>query len=126
MNRGRVLVDVAVMLADGGEAIADIDELRHQSAVVSPVASPPTVWRALNEFTPARLRKIAKARARVRRHVWSHLESLPASPVTGTDLGDLVVLNVDATLVDAHSDKQHTAATFKDQVGAASCSPNAQ
>ncbi|MDQ6524278.1 hypothetical protein RB608_11735 [Nocardioides sp. LHD-245] len=34
--RGRVLVDVAVMLADGGEAIADIDVLRHQSGVLGP------------------------------------------------------------------------------------------
>ena len=41
-DRGQVLVDVAVMLADGGEAIADIDVLRHQSTVWGSVASPPT------------------------------------------------------------------------------------
>ena len=51
-DRGRVLVDVAVMLADGGEAIADIDVLRHQEGVLDPVASPPTVWRTLDEVTP--------------------------------------------------------------------------
>ncbi len=56
-------VDVAVMLADGGEAIADIDVLRHQSSVLGPVASPSTVWRTLDEVTPARLKKIATARA---------------------------------------------------------------
>jgi hypothetical protein len=28
-DRGRVLVDLAVMIADGGEAICDIDVLRH-------------------------------------------------------------------------------------------------
>ena len=38
-DRGRVLADVAVMLADGGEAIADIDVLRHQGVVFGPVAS---------------------------------------------------------------------------------------
>jgi hypothetical protein len=43
-DRGRVLVDIAVMLADGGEAIADIDVLRHQEGAFGPVASPPTVW----------------------------------------------------------------------------------
>lgn len=53
-----MLVDVAVMLADGGEAIADIDGLRHQRAVFGTVASAPTVWRALDELTPARLRRI--------------------------------------------------------------------
>lgn len=52
-DRGRVLVDVAVMIADGGEAIADIDVLRHQDQVLGPVASAPTVWRALDELTPA-------------------------------------------------------------------------
>lgn len=38
-DRGRVLVDLAVMVADGGEAICDIDTLRHQSEVFGPVAS---------------------------------------------------------------------------------------
>jgi hypothetical protein len=63
-DRGRVLADVAVMLADGGEAIADIDVLRHQADVLGLVTSPPTVWRALDEVTPARLRKIQAAPAR--------------------------------------------------------------
>ena len=52
-DRGQVLVDVAVMLADGGEAIADIEVLRHQGAVRGPVASPPTVWRAWTRSPPA-------------------------------------------------------------------------
>ncbi|OFE16170.1 hypothetical protein BA895_19975 [Humibacillus sp. DSM 29435] len=57
-DRGRVVVDVAVLLADGGEAIADIDVLRHQGQVLGPVASASTVWRALDELTPAALRRI--------------------------------------------------------------------
>ena len=65
-DRGRVLADVAVMLADGGEAIGDIDVLRHQAGVLGPVASAPTVWRALDEVTPARLKKIQAAPLRVR------------------------------------------------------------
>jgi hypothetical protein len=72
-DRGRVLADVAVMLADGGEAIADIDGLRHQVGVLGPVASAPTVWRTLDEVTPGRLKKIESARARVRRHVWAQI-----------------------------------------------------
>lgn len=118
-DRGRVLVDVAVMLADGGEAIADIDVLRHQREVLGAVASPPTVWRALDEVTPARLKKIAAARARTRRHVWSQLPGgVPASRVAGTSLdADLVVLDVDATIVVAHSEKEQAAATFKHTFG---------
>jgi hypothetical protein len=117
-DRGRVFVDVAVMLADGGEAIADIDVLRHQAQVLGPVASAPTVWRALEEATPARLRKIDVARARVRRHVWAQLpEGVPASKVAGTDLGDVVVLDVDATIVVAHGEKENAALTFKGTFG---------
>ena len=116
-DRGQVLVDVAVMLADGGEAIGDINVLRHQGQVLGPVASPPTVWRALNELTPAALKRIQVARARTRRHVWSQLPALPASEVTGTDLGEIVVLDVDATLVTSHSEKSGAAATFKGGFG---------
>ena len=120
-DRGRVLVDVAVMLADGGEAIADIDVLRHQSGVLGPVASAPTVWRTLDEVTPARLQKIAVARARVRRHVWSQLaashEGIPVSKVAGADLGKTIVLDVDATIVVAHSEKENASPTFKKTFG---------
>jgi hypothetical protein len=117
-DRGRVLADVAVMLADGGEAIADIDVLRHQAGVLGPVASPPTVWRTLDEVSPAKLTKIQTARARVRRHVWSQFGGgVPASKVAGTDLADVVVLEVDATIVIAHSEKEQAAATFKRTFG---------
>jgi hypothetical protein len=64
-DRGRVLVDVAVtlgMLADGGEAIADIDVLRHQDQVLGPVAAAPTVWRTLSELRPAGLKRVESAR----------------------------------------------------------------
>lgn len=117
-DRGQVLVDVAVMIADGGEAIADIDVLRHQSGVLGAVASAPTVWRTLDEVTPARLKKIATARARTRRHVWAQIPGgLPASKVAGTDLGATVVLDVDATIVVTHSEKEQAAPTFKKTFG---------
>ena len=70
-DRGRVLVDVATMITGGGEAIADIDTLRHQEQVLGPVASPPTVWRALDELTPAASKRIETARAATRARVWS-------------------------------------------------------
>jgi hypothetical protein len=111
-DRGRVLVDVATVLAAGGEAIADIDTLRHEPAC-GPVASPATVWRTVEAITPAGLRRIGKARARARRLVWSQLpDGLPASPAAGTDLDATVVIDVDATLVTAHPEKEHAAANF--------------
>ena len=66
-DRGQVWVGVAVMLTAGGEAIADIEALRHQSRLFGPVASPPTVWRVLNEATPAALKRVEEARALTRR-----------------------------------------------------------
>jgi hypothetical protein len=113
-DRGRVLTDVAVLIAGGGEAIADISTLRHQREVLGSVASAPTVWRTLKGLTPAAAKRIDKAGAKVRAHVWSQLPGgLPASKVTGTDLGDVVVLDVDATLVTAHSEKEGATSTFK-------------
>ena len=44
---GRVVLDLAVMLADGGEAISDPAVLRNQSDLFGPVASDPTAWRVL-------------------------------------------------------------------------------
>ena len=116
-DRGQVLVDVATVLAAGGEAIGDIDTLRHQP-LWGRVASPPTVWRTLDDITPAALKRIARARARARRRVWDLLPAgLPASGAAGTDLGDTVVLDVDATLVTAHSEKEQAAANFKGGFG---------
>src|SRR5215207_2512577 len=82
-----------------------------------PIASAPTVWRALDESTPAALKLVEKVRAQTRRHVWSLLPVLPASKVAGIDLGSVVVLDVDATLVTAHSEKEQAAATFKGGFG---------
>ena len=118
-DRGRVLVDVATMITAGGEAIADIDTLRHQQEVVGPVASAPTVWRALDELTPALLKRIETARAATRARVWGLIPGgLPASRVAGSTLpADLVVLDVDATIVIAHSEKEQATRTFKKTFG---------
>ncbi len=117
-DRGRVLADVAVLIAGGGEAIADINVLRHQREVLGAVASAPTLWRALKGITPATAKRIDQARATVRAHVWAQLPGgLPASKVADTDLGEVVVLDVDATLVTAHSEKEGSASTFKKGFG---------
>lgn len=52
---GRVAVDVAVMLADGGAAIADLAVLRNQPELFGPVASDATAWRVLNGIGPVGL-----------------------------------------------------------------------
>ena len=117
-DRGRVLVDLAVLIADGGEAICDIDVLRHQSAVFGPVASDTTVWRCLDEIGVAQLRRIAAARATVRARMWQLLGGPPPARAAGRDIGErVVVLDVDSTLLIAHSDKEGAAPTYKHTFG---------
>src|SRR4051812_13359763 len=117
-DRGRVLVDLAVLIADGGEAIADIDVLRHQDEVFGPVASDTTVWRALGEIDQVRLRRIAAARAKVRVRLWKLFGGPPAARAAGRDVGaGVVVLDVDSTIVLAHSDKDGAAPTYKHTYG---------
>ena len=73
-DRGRVLADAAVLIADGGRVLSDLAMLRDQSELFGPVASDPTLWRALNEIGETQRRKVARARAATREHVWSLIE----------------------------------------------------
>jgi hypothetical protein len=68
-DRGRVLTDLAVAIADGATTIGEIDTLRHQGELFGPVASDTTAWRALAGCDGAALARISKARAKTRRHV---------------------------------------------------------
>jgi hypothetical protein len=101
-DRGRVLVDLAVMLAGGGETISDLATLRDQPQLFGEVASLPTAWRTLDAIDDAALARIASARAAVRRRAWA----------AGADPGFYVV-DIDATLVTAHSEKEGAAPTYK-------------
>lgn len=104
---GRVLVDLAVMLADGGECISDIATLTDQGEVFGPVASDSTCWRVLDAITDHDLAGIAAARAAAREVAWAQRAeaadaALPASLVAGEPLLDadgrpVLVIDEDAT-----------------------------
>jgi hypothetical protein len=49
-NRGAVLRDVAVSIADGAQNQASAAVLRDQQRLFEQVASVPTMWRSLNEI----------------------------------------------------------------------------
>jgi hypothetical protein len=116
-DRGRVLADTAVLIADGGRVLSDLAMLRDQAELFGPVASDPTLWRALSEIGAPQRRRIARARARTREHVWSLIAQrhgrIPPSRVADRDLGKTIVIRMDASLVIAHSDKELAAGTFK-------------
>jgi Transposase DDE domain group 1 len=116
---GRVALDVAVMLADGGEAISDLAVLRGQEDLFGPVASKATVWRLLNRLDGAAMHRMRAARAQAREVAWAQAAETGrtvSSSVAGYTIPGLV-LDVDATIVVCHSDKQSAAKTWKRTFG---------
>jgi hypothetical protein len=111
---GKILLDLAVSLAVGGDCLADLAQLRTAPEVFGPVASDPTVSRAVDRLAadaPAALAAIASARAAARARAWSVAgERAPDHDASATSP---VVIDVDATLVTAHSEKEFAAPTFK-------------
>jgi hypothetical protein len=102
---GRVALDLAVLLADGGEAIADLAVLRNQSDLFGPVASDATAWRVLDGIDDISLARVRAARAQARELMWAQAAEtgrLPSSTVAGFTIPGLV-LDLDATLVLCHS-----------------------
>src|SRR2546421_678349 len=61
-DRGRLLAQVAVMLAGGGQCVADMAALRDQADLFGAVASAPTIWRAVREVDAAVLDGLRRAR----------------------------------------------------------------
>jgi hypothetical protein len=113
-NPAKIICDLAVTLAIGGDCLADIAMLRGEPGVFGPVASDPTVSRligALAADAPAALAAINTARAAARARAWALAGT--ASPDHGADATTPVIVDLDATLVTAHSDKEGAAATFK-------------
>ena len=118
-DRGRVLVDVATVLTAGGEAIADIDTLRHQTACWERSRRRRRCGGRLDEVTPAALKRIGAARAKVRRHVWSLLpDGLPAGAGRRHRSRRTSSCSTSTPrLVTAHSEKEQAAANFKGGFG---------
>jgi hypothetical protein len=109
-DRGRVLADAAVMMADGGNTVRGVDVLRHQRDLLGEVASPSTLSRALGEVDQAALDRIDAARAAVRARVWNLIVArhgrIPPARVPNGDLGETIVLRIDAHFIDAYSRKE--------------------
>jgi hypothetical protein len=111
---GKVLLDLATTLALGGDCVADIAALRAQPALFGPVASDPTISRLVATLAgdvEAATAAIRAARSTARARVWSRRRPLAGS--AGSRDGGQVVVDIDATLVTAHSDKEHAEPTFK-------------
>ena len=105
---GKMVLDLAVSIALGGDCLADAAVVRAQPELFGAVASDPTISRlieALGRDARAAVAAIRRARAGARARVWGH-----RCPVS-TDAP--VIVDLDATLVGAHSEKEGATATFK-------------
>jgi len=117
---GRVAVDLAVVLADGGQVIADLAVLRDQADLFGAVASDPTAWRVLSGVDGDALGRLRVARAAARELAWAQAaetrDGLPASMAAGMAVPGLV-LDLDASIVICHSDKENATRTWKKTFG---------
>lgn len=117
-DSAKVLCDLAVMLTLGGDCLADIALLREQPEVFGRVASDPTVSRLIDALAadPDRaLTAIAAARAVAREAAWTLAGK--HAPNAGISSQSPLIVDLDATLITAHSDKEGAKPTFKKGFG---------
>jgi len=115
---GKVLLDLATAVALGGDCAADLAVVRAQPDVFGEVASDPTVSRlvaALAADIEVALPAIRAAHAGARARVWARRR--PLAGVAGSRDGAMVVIDIDSTIVAAHSDKEGAQPTFKRTFG---------
>jgi len=109
-DRGKVLTQMALTLAGGGESCLDIEHLRIGADLFGSVPSDTTVARTFHEIDAKTRAQITTALGDVRAEVWRR-----SAATTGNSP---VVLDIDASLVEIHSEgKEQTAATFKGGFG---------
>lgn len=110
----KVLLDLALTLALGGDACSDLAAVRGEPAVFGQVASDPTLSRTIARLAgdvDEVLAAINTARATARARVW--VAAGANAPDRGRDAAHPLIIDLDATLVTAHSEKQNAAPTFK-------------
>ncbi len=102
-DRGQVLIDMALTLILGGEAISDVQGLRHLAPVTGPGASTSTVWRVLTEVGELQPARINAEMTEFRRHWWGlpadRPEGFPWLRVAERELTGVTVVDLDATIV---------------------------
>lgn len=111
---GKVLLDVALAVALGGDCLADASMLRAEPAVFGPVASDPTVSRLIDTLAASEEKALAAvraARAEARARVWT------VAGERAPNADGAVTVDLDGVLVIAHSDKEDAAPTWKRTYG---------
>jgi len=105
---GRVIRDLAVMLADGGDCVSDLRAVGDQAPLFGPIASASTAFRVVDRIASSAglLDALGDAHAHAREHVWK----LAGAP-------ERLTIDLDATLIGSHSEKEGAAGNFKGGYG---------
>jgi hypothetical protein len=106
---GRVVRDLAVMLASGGEHLCDLAAVREQEPLFGPVASDATAWRTVAAIgrDPELMGALRTARRAARECAWG----------AGAEPEGPLFIDLDPTLIEAGSEKEGAAPTFKKGFG---------
>lgn len=106
---GRVVRDLAVMLASGGEHLSDLRAVRDQEPLFGAVASDATAWRTIEAIArdPELLGALRGARRQARECAWA----------AGAEPEGPLFIDLDPTLIEAGSEKEGAAGTFKGGFG---------
>jgi hypothetical protein len=107
-DQGRVIRDLAVMLADGGDCLGDLGALGDQEPLFGDVASTSTAFRLIDRIArdPQGLERLGAAHAQARARVWQ---------LTGAP--QRLTIDLDATLIGSHSEKEGATGNFKGGYG---------
>jgi len=103
---GVVLRDLAISIADGGDCVSDLGVLAGQVDLFGKVASNSTAHRVISSIGSKELEAIRLARAAARANAWK----AGARPETLT-------IDLDATLLTAHSEKDQAKGNYKGGFG---------
>ena len=106
---GRVLADLTVTIADGGDALSHLATLRDQDKLFEVVASAPTAWRVIDRVDAEHLARLRTVRAQARERAWA--------AGAGPDLTEGLTIDLDATILISHSEKENAASTWKKTFG---------
>jgi hypothetical protein len=104
---GRVIQDLAVMLADGGECVSELGAVRDQQPLFGELASDSTAFRVVDRAPPRScFDRLRAAHASARERFWK----LHGAP-------ERLTIDIDATLITAHSEKEGAAGNYKGGFG---------
>jgi Transposase DDE domain group 1 len=106
---GKIILDLVVTLAAGGRTPSDVAMLRGDHGVFGAVASDPTISRLIHHLAdePSGLAALQQVSALARKQALRH------QAASGHAVPSDVIVDIDATLINAHSEKQDAAPNYK-------------